>query len=118
MWRLTIVVNNLLMVIFWVLSLLLVAFAHNRFVQYPTGEVSLPIPTEIALSCQTWLGLISLLWIGVSAWVWKKVEALQPDLRNEYLLTYTMLTICVGLLQVVLFGLAGILPFLLIGAKI
>jgi hypothetical protein len=113
MWRVTIIANALMMVLFWLASLLSVAIAHNRFIQYPPTKtpMALPVPTELALSTQLWMGLLPLAWIILSFIIWKKVKYKRPELRSEYLLAFTSVTIVVGIAILIFFALSGMLPF-------
>jgi hypothetical protein len=118
MWRITIIANDIMMVLFWLLSVLSVSIADNRFVQYSEGEVALPMVTKLALSIQFWIGLIPLSWIILSCLIWKKVQVLQPGERNENILAFTAATIVIGLSLIAFYVAAGILPFLYIGMVI
>ena len=116
MWRITIIANALLMALFWLASLLSVAIAHNRFVQYPSTKapMALPVLTELALSTQLWVGLLPLAWIILSFVIWKKVKAKEPESRSEYLLTFTVVTTAIGFVMLIFFTLAGTMPFMFI----
>jgi len=116
MWRITIIADVLMMVLFWLASLLSVAIAYNRFVQYPPTKapMALPLPTELALSSQLWAGLIPLAWIIISFIIWKKVKDKEPESRSEYLLAFTSVTLVVGIVMLIFFALAGMLPFMFI----
>ena len=120
MWRITIIANALMMVLFWIISLLSVAIAYNRFAQYPPtiASMALPAPTELALSIQFWAGLLPLAWIILSYVIWQKVAKKQPESRAEYLLAFTTITLITGFGMLIFFALGGILPFLYIGAAI
>ena len=116
MWRVTIITNALMMVLFWLASLLSVAIAYNRFVQYPPnkGPMALPLPTELALSTQLWAGIFPLIWIVLSYVIWKKIKNIEPESRSEFLLAFTLVTMAVGFAMLIFFILAGTLPFFFI----
>lgn len=116
MWRVTIIANALMIVLFWLASLLSVSIANNRFVQYPPTKapMALPLPTELALSTQLWVGLFPLAWIILSFVIWKKVKDKEPESRSEYLLAFTSVTIVAGIVMLIFFALAGMLPFFFI----
>ena len=116
MWRVTIIANALMMVLFWLASLLSIAIAHNRFIQYPPTKtpMALPVPTELALSTQLWAGLFPLAWIILSFVIWKKVKDKKPESRSEYLLAFTSITMVVGFSIFIFFALGGTLPFFFI----
>ena len=105
-----------MMVLFWLLSLLSVAIAYNRFVQYsPTkAPMALPVPTGLALSTQLWGGILPLGWIILSYVIWKKVKNKESESRSEYLLAFTVVTMAIGFAMLIFFVLAGTLPFFFI----
>ncbi len=116
MWRITIMANALMMVLFWLVSLLSVSIAYNRFVQYPPTKapMALPVPTELALSTQLWAGLLPLAWLFLSFVIWKKARNKEPEHRSEFLLSFTLITIIVGLSMFIFFALGGTMPFMFI----
>jgi hypothetical protein len=117
MWRITIIANALMMVLFWLASLLSVSIAYNRLVQYPDTKTPMaaPLPTDFALSTQVWAGILPLIWIIISYAVWQKVKGKPPESRLEYLLAFTTVTLITGFSMLIFFALAGILPFLYLG---
>ncbi len=117
MWRITIISNALMMTAFWLLSVLGISKAYNRFVQYPEGggPVELPLLTEYAASLQFWLGALPLCWILLSALIWRRIVKDKLELQGETLLAFTASTLAIGLVMLLFFTLAGILPFQLIG---
>ena len=115
MWRITIIANALMMVLFYLMSVLSISIADNRFLQYANSTVDLPMPTRIALSIQVWTGVIPLCWFVLSYLIWRKKKGKQPEKRTEILLAFTASTITIGCTMLVFFALAGILPFLYIG---
>lgn len=118
MWRVTLLADTILMMVFWALSAVLVAFANNRLVQYGGGEVYLPALTSLALSAQGWIGALPLAWIALSFFLWKRLDRCEAALRTEYLLCFTALTLALGAVLVTFYALAGVLPFLLIGGTL
>jgi hypothetical protein len=116
MWRITIIANALLMVLFWLAGMLSVAIAYNRFVQYPASKapMTLPLPTELALSTQLWAGILPLFWIILSYLIWRKVKDKKPESRSEYLLAFSTITMILGFSMLIFFALAGMLPFFFI----
>jgi uncharacterized membrane protein YbhN (UPF0104 family) len=114
MWRVTIIANPVMMVLFYLMSILSISIADNRFLQYAESTVDLPMPTSIALSVQVWTGVIPLSWFILSYLIWRKIKGKQPEVRNEILLAFTTSTIAIGCTMLVFFALAGILPFLYI----
>lgn len=118
MWRITIIANNMIMILFWLLSILSVSLANNWFVQYAEKSVALPTPTKVALSLQAWFAFLPLLWIVISGLLWKKIKKQNDDKRSEILLSFTVITIMIGLLLFCFYLMAGLLPFFYIGVAI
>ncbi len=120
MWRVTVLANALIMILFWLASLLSVALAYNRYVQYPEadGSMALPSSTELALSLQYWAGLLPLAWIVLSYVLWQRLKETAPDVRSEYLLAFSSITVIAGFAMLIFFALAGTMPFLFICALI
>lgn len=116
MWRITIIADALLMVLFWLAGILFGSIAYNRFVQYSTSKapMALPLPTQLALSTQMWAGILPLFWIILSYIIWQKVKNKKLESRSEYLLAFTTITIILGFSMLIFFALAGMLPFFFI----
>lgn len=105
-----------MMGLFWLMSLLSLSIAYNRFIQYPPSNVpiALPLPTELALSTQLWTGILPLAWIILSYVIWEKVKDEEPEIRSEYFLAFAMVTMTIGFTILIFFTLSGMLPFIFI----
>ena len=120
MWKIIIAVNALVMFLFWAAGELAIAIAYNHFVQYPEacGVIVLPLITSIALSTRKFSVALPIAWSLVSFFYYKFIRQKIPAERNEYLLIFTSITVCIGFSMLIFFGLAGILPYLKIGQVI
>ena len=120
MWKITIALNVLIMILFWAASELAIAIAYNHLVQYPEveGVIAFPVVTRMAFSMRKLSAVLPSLWVFISIYVYKATKHKPLTERNEYLLGFTSVTITAGLLIFVFWGLAGILPYLRIGAAI
>lgn len=120
MWKITIIANALYMILFWIAGDLVLALAYNHFVQYPEvgGAIALPLVTRIALSARKFTAVLPIVWAIASFFIYKFSEKKTTSERNEYLLVFTSITIFVGFSTLLFFGLAGLLPYLLIGIVI
>ncbi|MBN1849465.1 MAG: hypothetical protein JW932_12860 [Deltaproteobacteria bacterium] len=108
------------MILFFIASELAVALAHNHFVQYAEsdGPMVLPLITDMVLSLRKAMILSPLLWGGFSYLVYRFVREKGTAERNEVLLAFSLITIAVGLLMLIFFGLGGILPYYRIGTLV
>jgi uncharacterized membrane protein YwzB len=120
MWKIVIIANALVMFLFWIASELAIALAYNHFVQYPGagGVIVLPLITSVALSARKFSVTLPMAWSLVSFFYYKFTKQKKPADRNEYLLIFTLITVCIGFSILAFFGLAGILPYLRIGMVI
>lgn len=117
MWKITVITNAFLMVLFWIASRIAIALAYSNFVEYPSnGDViALPMITRLALAAFRFAVAIPMVWALVSFVIYKFTRKKTTADRNEILIAFTSVTIFLGFLMLVFFGLAGILPYLRIG---
>lgn len=120
MWRITVIFNALLMFIFWGICTGLIGIAHNRFVIYaqPGSPISLPNPTATVFSFHPYFVILPLTWTLLSIVVYRYVRNKPVDVRNEYLLTFSIVTHFICAVVFFVYLLAGTLPFMLIGEHI
>lgn len=120
MWRITVILNIFIMSFFWLAGRLAITPAYNHFIQYPEtpGYIALPIMTKAAASVINVAVILPIIWIFVAFILYRFLRKQNPADRNEHLLAFTLITLCVGFLMLLFFGLAGILPFLQIGAAV
>lgn len=120
MWRITLVANVLLMVLFLLASQIAIAPAYNHFVQYPAngGDMVLPAITQTIFSVRKLAIALPCLWTLIPFFVYRSFKHKSTADRNEFLMAFTAITLLVGFSLLVYFGLAGILPYLKIGGII
>jgi fatty acid desaturase len=109
--------NVLIMFLFWISCLIIITPAYNRFIQYGSGEI-LSSLTQLAVDIRIYLFLLPLLWAIISYRVFNTIRNEKKEKQVESLLLFSMITLTTGLLILVFFGIAGILPYLLIGTAL
>jgi hypothetical protein len=119
MWKLTIIANSFLLLLFWLLAALLLEPAYNHFVQYPdSGLPQLPLLSQWVITARPISLLLPVLWLTGSTsfllWLRKK----DSSQRREWVQFHASLTLLLGVLLTVVSLLAGILPFLNIGSSL
>ncbi len=120
MWRVTVILNSVLMFICWAGALAVSGFAHNRLVVYPPSDtlMALPTLTTIAFSIRPFLIMLPLVW-AVLAVILSRLVGRQPaQVRNEWLIAFSLTTLAMGGGIVLFFLAAGLLPFMLISMQI
>ena len=120
MWKLAILLNAVIMILFFLASELAIALAYNHFVQYPEsgGPMVLPSVTDIAISLRKVIVVIPTVWVVFSYLIYRFLRQKTTAERNEVLLAFSLITIAGGLLMLIFFGLGGILPYYKIGALV
>ena len=116
MWRAILLANVLLMYVFWLAGLVVVTPAYTHFVRYSQAGEALPLPTAIALSFRLMAVVIPAAWTVLAFFILKLLRDKPAERRVELLLAFTLATLLIGLFILLFFLLAGILPFLQIGA--
>lgn len=116
MQKLILIFNVLIIFLFWPVCLIIVEPAYNHFLQYGEQDSLLPVPTQLAINPRFFLLIVPVLWILLSYWVHKTIRAKQKEDQLQFLLLFLTVTISSGILMLVFFTLAGILPYLKIGA--
>jgi hypothetical protein len=120
MWKITIALNAVIMILFFLASELAIALAYNHFIQYPEtdGSIALPLVTEVVLDLRKAIIVVPIVWAVFSYFLYRVIGRKAVDDRNDYLLAFSLITIAVGLLMLLFFGLAGILPYHKIGVVV
>jgi hypothetical protein len=111
MWRIPIILNTLLMLLFGFCSAMSIFRAYNQFVQYAqSGSKPLPLITSFTLD-NTWIYLaIPGVWIGTTLFLfWRYRGKTLPEYGVQI---HTSSTLFVGLTMLALFLLGGLLPFI------
>lgn len=118
MWIFTLVSNTLILTMLWLLSEVAVTPAYNLAFEYAEAEMALPILTEWAFEIRPLIRLLPIVWAIITI-VWgQRIYKKAKGERAECLAAHTSATICLGLVQLVFFATAGILPVLKFGAII
>ena len=116
----TLIINSLVVFLFWVAGFISISPAYNHFVQYAhvIGKFSLPILTEAIFSVRLLSLIVPFSWLLGTLiflpWLMNK----EPARRSELVQLHTSLSLLVGLLLLVVLFTAGILPYLKIGTVI
>ncbi len=115
MWKVSLFCNILILSLLWLLSQVVITPVHNLFFQYAETGMALPILTDFAIQLRSPSAAIPLTWIVFTFFYGRWMKNQTADKRNEWLSFHTSLTLCIGLLVLLFFSLAGILPILKIG---
>jgi hypothetical protein len=102
----------------WLISQVVVTPSHNLLVQYAESGVALPILTDFAFRVQRLSTIIPLLWIVLTFILGCRLRNQTAAKRNDWLSLHSSVSLCIGLLLVLFFSIAGILPFLKFSAFI
>lgn len=116
MWKLTLGCNVLVLALFWLLSQVAITPAHNLLVQYTETGVALPIVTDVAIQVRSLTAALPLIWAIITLIIGRHLQHHAAEKRHEWLAAHTSTTLCLGLLLLLFFSLAGILPVLKIGS--
>lgn len=118
MWKITLACNVLMLVLFWMLAMMAIAPAHNQLVVYAETDLALPMLTDFAIRTRFLSGFVPVTWallaIPVGRWLGKQNDSK----RIEGLMAHVVASIVVGLVLLFMYGLAGVLPVLKIGASL
>jgi hypothetical protein len=113
MWRVTLVLNALLMGVFSLGSAASQIKLRNQYIQYPhVGEAmpSLPAVSDIALRCQWLVKTMPLVWACLTLAIlilnWRK-----PESPRDVVQLHTSVTLLVGVFMFGFFVTAGVMPF-------
>jgi len=121
MWRVTLVLNALLMAVFSLGSAVSQIKLYNEYIQYPNGGESMrPLPaiSELALQVRWVLPTVPILWAFLTLALlilnWRK-----PEPPRDLVQLHTSVTLLVGVFMLVFFVAAGVMPYvsILVGMK-
>ena len=114
MWRVTLILNAVLMAVFSLGSAASQIKLRNQYIQYPhVGESMprLPAISEIALQIQWLLQVVPLLWalltLALLVLNWKK-----PEAPRDLVQLHTSATLLVGVFMLGFFVTAGVMPYI------
>lgn len=116
--RFLIIGNIILIFLFWIAALTAVTPAYNHFVQYGPQGAGLPSLTSVVLSCRSVSIAVPVCWSLFLYLTHRNSRKNQQERSNTVLLGLTVSTLCIGMILLIIFLSAGILPFLKIGALI
>lgn len=113
MWRITLILNALLMAVFGYGSAASQMKLHNQYIQYPHVSrqmVDLPAISDLALRIQWLLQAVPLLWASLTLalliWKWR-----QPEPPRDWVQLHTSATLLVGVFMLGFFLIAGVVPY-------
>ncbi|WP_321492843.1 hypothetical protein [uncultured Desulfobacter sp.] len=118
MWKLTVCCNVFVLLLFWLVSQVAIAPAHNLLVRYAETDAALPIFTYLAIRLRGWSQLVPWVWTALTLILAFRLKGRDEIIRKEWIMLHTSLSVFLGLVLLFFFGLAGILPVLKIGAVI
>jgi hypothetical protein len=113
MWKLTLILNALLMGVFGFGSAVSQIKLRNMYVQYPHAGEGVPLPaiSDLALKSQRAFVAIPIAWvIGTLILMILKWKRSEPP--RDMVQLHTSATVLVGLFMLGFFVVAGIIPFL------
>lgn len=113
--KLILILDVLILALFWGLSLVAIAPAHNLLVLYAERSLDLPLLTDQAIAARFMMGAIPLGWAILAVPFWHWLAAKPGHTRVIGLIAHAMTSILIGLVLLFGYALAGILPILKIG---
>lgn len=115
MLQVILIFNVIIMFLFWLACIVVITPAYNHFVQYDETGSLLPSLTQLAIDARFFLLFMPILWIIISFWVFKTIREKQKENQLQSFLFFIILSISSGFLMLIIYGIAGILPYLKIG---
>ncbi|MCD4741153.1 MAG: hypothetical protein K8R67_01545 [Desulfobacteraceae bacterium] len=109
------IINSIIMFLFWLAGIIVVTPAYNQFVQYGGSGRILPGLTQFIVNFRVFFVCVPIIWLFVSFWIYQILKNKQADDQLKILLLFSLLSIAVGFSMLIIFGIAAILPYLLIG---
>ncbi len=113
--RLILILDVLILTLFWLLSLVAITPAHNLLVLYSESSLDLPFLTHQAIAARFMVGSIPFACAIITVPFGQWLAAQSEHTRVIGLIAHAMSTILFGLILLFTYALAGILPFLKIG---
>ena len=109
------IINSIIMFLFWLAGIIVVTPAYNQFVQYGESGGILPSLTQFIVNFRVFFVCVPIIWLCVSFWIYQILKNRQAEDQLKILLLFSLLSIAVGFSMLIIFGIAAILPYLLIG---
>ena len=110
--------NVIIMFLFWLACMVTITPAYNHFIQYGEAGRILPVLTQLAIDARFYLLCIPSFWGILSFWVCRRIREMQKEKQLQFVLFFAMLSMSTGFLMLILYGLAGILPYCMIGVDV
>ena len=110
--------NAIIMLLFWLACMVVITPAYNHFVQYGETGGILPYLTQLAIETRFPLLVVPVFWIILSSWVFRRIRDKEKEDQVQFVLFFLVLSVSSGFLMLVLYGIAGILPYLKIGVNL
>ncbi len=109
------IINSIIMFLFWLAGIIVVTPAYNQFIQYGESGGILPSLTQFIVNFRVLFVCVPIIWLCVSFWIYQILKNRQAEDQLKILLLFSLLSIAVGFSMLIIFGIAAILPYLLIG---
>ena len=118
MWKISIYCNALVLLLFWVLAQVFITPIENLLVRYAETKLELPILTDFAIQMSTPSLAIPIIWAILSFIIGRHISGQSGGDCHAWVSLHTSITLCLGLMMLIFFSLAAILPLLKIGAML
>jgi hypothetical protein len=112
------IINPAIIFLFWLAGMVVIEPVHNHFVQYGQNGGILPDLTQFIVDYRMFFMGISVLWSFISIKLYQILNNKKKEDQSKILLLYCMVSILIGFLVLIIFGLAAILPYLLVGVTV
>lgn len=118
MWKFVLLLDVLILALLWMLSMVAITPAHNLLVLYAEQDLVLPLLTDYAIQARSMTGALPLVWAILTLPMGKWLATQTESRRLEGLMLHAAVSLLLGLALLFVYGLAGILPILKIGASL
>lgn len=118
MWKISIYCNALVLLLFWILGQVVITPIENLLVRYAETKLELPILTDFAIQMSTPSLAIPIIWAILSVIIGRRISGQSDGNCHSWVSLHTSITLCLGLIMLIFFSLAAILPILKIGAAL
>lgn len=113
--KLVLILDVLILALFWLLSLVVIAPSHNLLVVYAETSLDLPRLTDQAIAARFMISAIPLAWAIVTVAYGQWLAGKPEHTRVVGLVAHAMVSVLLGLVMLITYSLAGILAMLKIG---
>jgi len=112
---LVLTLDVLMVVLLWLMAMVAIAPANNIWVVYAETGTALPILTEQAIALRQWSAAAPLAWAILTLRFGRHLAGQPEQARCIGLIVHLATSLLIGLALLLVYALAGILPFLNIG---